>query len=70
MLIIPDFKIELKNKSKKIINKIEEIAELKYMEDKKDNVVNFSSKKIKNSFKRRNYKKNFNKKKFYKKKIK
>ena len=69
ILIIPDYKIEFKNKSKKIINKVEEISELKYVEEKRDNVINFSQKKNKISFKKSKFKKNY-KKKYYKKKIK
>ncbi len=69
LLIIPDYKIEFRNKSKKIINKVEEISELKYVEEKRDNIINFSQKKNKISFKKSKFKKNY-KKKYYKKKIK
>ena len=63
-LIIPDYEIVLKNKSKKIINTIQEISKLEYREEKKDNVVNLKAKKDRNIYKKNNFKK----KKFYKKK--
>ena len=67
-LIIPDYEIVLKNKSKKIINTIQEISKLEYREEKKDNVVNLKAKKDRNIYKKNNFKKkNFYKKKFYKK---
>ena len=70
-LIIPDYKIELKNKSKKIINKIEEISKLEYVQEKTNNIVNLSIKKSKSSYKKNNFKKkDFYKKKYYKKKAK
>ncbi len=68
LLIIPDYKIEFKNKSKKIINTVEEKSKLEIVENDKTNISQKKMKtnKIKNIFK----KKNFNKKKYYKKKIK
>ncbi len=66
-LIIPDYKIEFKNKSKKIINLVEDISKLEIINEKVDLTKNnLKGNKIKNIFK----KKNFNKKKYYKKKIK
>jgi ribonuclease E len=71
MLIIPDYKIELKNKSKKIVNTFEEKSELKYVEDKQSNILDFPVNNKKNKFKKNKFKKKvFFKKKFYKKKIK
>ena len=67
-LIIPDYKIELKNKSKKIITTIEEISKLEYIQEKTNNVVNLTQKKSKSLYKKNNLKKkNFYKKKYYKK---
>ena len=67
-LVIPEYIIDLQNKSKKSIKKIEFIKKLKNLNDlendKKNNVFDKSIKK--NSFK----KKKFYKKKFYKKKTK
>ena len=64
-LIIPDYKIEFKNKSKKIINLIEEISKLEIVNE--DKIVSFKdkSKNIKqNKFKKKNFiKKRYNKKK-------
>jgi len=61
-LIIPDHKIELQNKSKKVLEKIENISKLKNLNEQTLH-DNTNSKKIK-------YKKNnFKKKIFYKKKI-
>ena len=67
-LIIPDYEIVLKNKSKKIIDTIKEISKLEYREEKIDNVVNLKPKKDRNIFKKNNFKKkSFYKKKYYKK---
>ena len=67
-LIIPDYEIVLRNKSKKIINTIKEVSKLEYKEEKKDNVVSLKAKKDRNIYKKNNFKKkNFYKKKFYKK---
>ena len=67
-LIIPDYKIELKNKSKKIITTIEEISKLEYIQEKTNNVVNLTQKRSKSLYKKNNLKKkNFYKKKYYKK---
>ena len=65
-LIIPEYIVNLQNKTKKTIEKIEMITRLKNLEDiKKDNGKNNS----KNIISKSNYKKNdFKKKKFYKKK--
>ncbi len=65
-LIIPEYSINLQNKTKKTIEKIEMITKLKNLEDiKKDNGKNNS----KNIISKSSYKKNdFKKKKFYKKK--
>ena len=67
-LIIPEYIIDLKNKSKKTIEKIEHLIKLKNLKEiEKDNKENKSIKIIKkNNFK----KKKFYKKKFIKKKIK
>ncbi len=61
-LIIPEYTINIKNKSKKIIETLEHLEKLKNLDQQKkeDNVINFKDKKI---FK----KKNFRKKKFFKK---
>ena len=67
-LIIPDYEIVLKNKSKKIIDTIQEISKLEYREEKIDNVVNLKLKKDRNIFKKNNFKKkSFYRKKYYKK---
>ena len=67
-LIIPDYKIELKNKSKKIITTIEEISKLEYIQEKTNNVVNLTQKRSKSLYKKNNLKKKiFYKKKYYKK---
>ena len=63
-MIIPDYIIELQNKTKKIIETIENISKLKNhsdqeLEDKKKNSLLFKKKKFN--------KKKFNKKKFFKK---
>ena len=62
-MIISDYKIEYKNKSKKILNTIENITKLEKVkvEDSKNNKLDNSKK-----FKKRKFKK----KKFFKKKIK
>ena len=67
-LVIPEYKIDFKNKSKKTIEKIEFLTKLTNLKHlKKENNV-FSIKKI---IKKNVYKKNkFYKKKFYKKKVK
>ena len=63
-LIIPDYKIDFKNKSKKIIEKIESISKLNNLE-----IIN--NKKMKNEQKKNKFKKKkFIKKKYYKKKTK
>ena len=62
-LDIPEYKIEFKNKGKKIIEKIESLTKLTNLKNlKKENNVYSLNKKIK--------KIRFYKKKFYKKKIK
>ena len=66
-LIIPDYVIEFKNKSKKIINKLENFSKLEFLS--KSVGENISTKKnvnTQNKFKR----KKFYKKKYFKKKIK
>jgi len=64
-LIIPDHKIELQNKSKKVLEKIENISKLKNLNEKTlhDNTNNKKIKYKKNNFK----KKIFYKKKYFKK---
>ncbi|MBD1161679.1 Rne/Rng family ribonuclease [Pelagibacterales bacterium SAG-MED15] len=59
-LIIPDYKIELKNKSKKIINSIENLSKLEFTSK-----INEDGKIIQNNTKNQN---KFKRKKFYKKK--
>ena len=61
-LIIPEYTINIKNKSKKIIETIEHLEKLKNLEQQKkeDNVINFKEKK---KFKKKSYRK----KKFFKK---
>ena len=61
-LIIPEYIIDLKNKSKKTIEFVEHYEKLKSLEfqNKKNNIINIKDKKI---FKKRSFKK----KKFYKK---
>jgi len=66
LLIIPDFKIEFKNKSKKIINTLEELSKLAVIKNNKVNNVENNLKNKNNNYK----KKNFYKKKYYKKKTK
>ena len=66
-LIIPDYVIEFKNKSKKIINKLENFSKLEFLSKSVDEII--STKKnvnTQNKFKR----KKFYKKKYFKKKIK
>lgn len=67
-LIIPEYKIDFKNRSKKTIEKIESLKKLTNLKDfkKENNIYNLNKKIKKNTFK----KKNFYKKKFYKKKVK
>ena len=66
--IIPDYKIEFKNKSKKIINTLEKISKLEIVKEsiEENSLIKNSKSKSGNKFKR----KNFYKKKFYKKKTK
>ena len=64
-LIVPDYLINLKNKSKKIIKKIESVSKLKNIENFNESNKNIDDRK-KNKFK----KKKFYKKKFFKKKTK
>ena len=64
-LIVPDYLINLKNKSKKIIKKIESVSKLNNIEDFNESNKNIDDRK-KNKFK----KKKFYKKKFFKKKTK
>ncbi len=66
-LIIPDYKIEFKNKSKKIINVIEKITKLEVLEEKENDA---NKEKVKNEKKNKFKKKIFNKKRYYKRKIK
>ena len=66
-LIIPDYVIEFKNKSKKIINKLENFSKLEFLSKSVEEII--STKKnvnTQNKFK----KKKFYKKKYFKKKIK
>jgi ribonuclease E len=64
-LIIPDHKIELQNKSKKVLEKIENISKLKNLNEQTLH-DNTNSKKIK--YKKNNFKKKiFYKKKYFKK---
>ena len=67
-LIIPDYKVEFKNKSKKIINVIEEISKLEHSVDNDSSIPKKIPKNniIKGKFKR----KNFSKKKYFRKKAK
>ncbi len=67
-LIIPDYEIVFKNKSKRVINTIQKISKLEYVEEKIDNVINIKEKKNRNIYKKNNFKKkNFYKKKYFKK---
>ena len=66
-LIIPDYKIEFKNKSKKVISTLEEISKLEISNKIEDEFkINKKNIKSQNKFKR----KKFYKKKFFKKKAK
>ena len=65
-LIIPDYKIDFQNKSKKTIEKIESLSKLENLQTLKNNFENIKIKQKNNKFK----KKKFYKKKFYKKKPK
>ena len=65
-LIIPDYKIDFQNKSKKTIEKIESLSKLENLQTLKNNFKNIKTKQKNNTFK----KKKFYKKKFYKKKPK
>ena len=64
-LIVPDYLINLKNKSKKIIKKIESVSKLNNIEN-----FNESNKNIDDTKKNKFKKKKFYKKKFFKKKTK
>ena len=64
-LIVPDYLINLKNKSKKIIKKIESVSKLNNIENFNESTKNIDDRE-KNKFK----KKKFYKKKFFKKKTK
>ena len=65
-LIIPDYKIDFQNKSKKTIEKIESLSKLENLQTLKNNFENVKAKQKNRIFK----KKKFYKKKFYKKKTK
>jgi len=65
-LIIPDYKIDFQNKSKKTIEKIESLSKLENLQTLKNNFENIKTKQKNSTFK----KKKFYKKKFYKKKPK
>ena len=65
-LIIPDYKIDFQNKSKKTIEKFESLSKLENLQTLKNNFENIKTKQKNNTFK----KKKFYKKKFYKKKPK
>ena len=60
LMIISDYKIEFKNKSKKVLNTLENITKLKKI---KPEIINNNLEKVK-KFKKRKFKK----KKFFKKK--
>ena len=62
-MIISDYRIEYKNKSKKILNILENLTKLEKIKD--ENIKNIKLEKVK-KFKKRKFKK----KKFYKKKVK
>ena len=62
-LIVPDYKIEFQNKTKKIIEKIESLSKLKNLEVITNNTKNIKGIPKKNKFK----KKKFYKKKYFKK---
>ena len=65
-LIIPDYKIDFQNKSKKTIEKIESLSKIQNLQTLKNNFENVKAKQKNKTFK----KKKFYKKKFYKKKPK
>jgi len=65
-LIIPDYKIDFQNKSKKTIEKIESLSKLENLQTLKNKFDTIKTKQKNNTFK----KKKFYKKKFYKKKPK
>jgi len=65
-LIIPDYKIDFRNKSKKTIEKIESLSKLENLQTLKNKFDTIKTKQKNNTFK----KKKFYKKKFYKKKPK
>jgi len=65
-LIIPDYKVDFQNKSKKTIEKIESLSKLENLQTLKNNFENIKIKQKNNKFK----KKKFYRKKFYKKKPK
>ena len=66
-LIIPDYVIEFKNKSKKIINKLENFSKLEFLsKSDKESLPSKKNINTQNKFKR----KKFYKKKYFKKKIK
>ena len=66
-LIIPDYVIEFKNKSKKIINKLENFSKLEFLSKSvEESISNKKDVNTQNKFK----KKKFYKKKYFKKKIK
>ena len=66
-LIIPDYVIEFKNKSKKIINKLENFSKLEFLSKSvEESISTKKSVNTQNKFKR----KKFYKKKYFKKKIK
>jgi len=65
-LIIPDYKVDFQNKSKKTIEKIESLSKLENLQTLKNNFENIKIKQKNNKFK----KKKFYIKKFYKKKPK
>ena len=65
-LIIPDYKLDFQNKSKKTIEKIESLSKLENLQTLKNNFENIKIKQKNNKFK----KKKFYRKKFYKKKPK
>ena len=64
-LIIPEYKIDFKNKSNKTIELVERYEKLKNLEQQKIDDKISDNKEIKKFTKKKNYKK-----KFYKKKIK
>ena len=65
-LIIPDYKLDFQNKSKKTIEKIESLSKLENLQTLKNNFENIKIKQKNSKFK----KKKFYRKKFYKKKPK